>query len=223
MSYTITISAFEQESSIGRMLHPNTPFRFKSIMGELYSLSNGMFFMNTVNFKIKWLNEELTSARYKAIRKSPKKNVPNYWEVVKLLIVDRILQDGVLLDKLMKEIPQDTENIYFKPVVKIKRGVLTSIIKNDKLHIYGVILSKIVKIIRNSFKENNIEDIYDVDEIAFSKAIKDIKEQVWTDALERSNGQLLASINDSVTNEDLYRAFMSIPVVLDKKDKKEEE
>jgi len=206
MSNIINVATFEPEDSLGKKLHPNTVFKFNSILGRLNSLANGMFFLNRVNFKIKWLDEDLDNEKYKVIRKSIKKTVPNYWEITKLLITDRVLQDLSMLS----EVSKFDESPKFVPVLRLKRGILTNVIKNDKLHIYGLILTRIVRYLLDSIKELKLESIEDMDNDTYQQLVKTVKEKVWADILDHSEGRILANVNDDKDNEELYRIFMSI-------------
>ena len=210
MNHIINISTFELEDSIGALLHPNTPYRFYSILGPLYSLSNGMFFLNSTAFKIGWLDSKITNDEFKIIRRSPKRNVPNYWEIVKLLITDRIVQDKPLLIKLVKDLPEDVDNVLFNPVLKIKRGILTEVIKNDKLYIYGLILSRLVQFIVKYLRGPEIGDYENMTDAEYKQFVQATKEYIWEDVKERSKGNILSVINDSINDDDLLKEFMAI-------------
>lgn len=210
MNNIINISSFEPEGSIGLLLHPNTHTEFKTILGPLYSMSNGMFFLNSSVFKINWLNQPLDNDKFKIIRKNKKRNVPNYWELVKLMLADRLLQDKDLLVKLAKEFPEDIDGTVFNPVLKIKRGILTEVITNDKLYIYGIILSRLVQHIVTLLRSGEIGDYEHLTNAEYKLLVTNIKKYVWDDIIDRVDNNILAAINDDMDNDTLKKEFMSI-------------
>lgn len=173
-------------------------------------MSNGMFFLNSSVFKINWLNQPLDNDKFKIIRKNKKRNVPNYWELVKLMLADRLLQDKDLLVKLAKEFPEDIDGTVFNPVLKIKRGILTEVITNDKLYIYGIILSRLVQHIVTLLRSGEIGDYEHLTNAEYKLLVTNIKKYVWDDIIDRVDNNILAAINDDMDNDTLKKEFMSI-------------
>jgi len=205
----IDIAAYAEPGTVSKQLHPDTPKRFKSILGDLYSLGNGMRYLNSVKFKLPWLSKELSKSEFNEIRKGGSKNVPNYWELVKLLTVDRILSDKQLIMDIDALTAEEGINRYlFTAKLHITKGILDEYIVNDKLKVYSIIVTRVIKDTINELKDgkNPIDETTMEDFKAFKTAYK---EKVWFDVLKRTiEGTTVAEGVSDISDEDLKKAFL---------------
>ncbi len=207
----ITVATYEANDSLGKLLHPDTNHVFSSILGELASSGNGMRFINHTGFKMSWLNRSLTKREYGIMKQGGTRNVPNYWELIKLVLTDRILSDRVLINKLIESVAGDVE-LKFTCKIKIDKGMmLNQEVDNDKLFIYNVLLGKVVKFIVKEYKEvfDDI-DIFTLSIHDLNRLNLDIKEQVWSSVIERTKDVDIAKNLTEISNEELKKIFMSI-------------
>jgi len=218
---TINISTFEPAGSIGKLLAPNTRYKFESILGTLDALLNGMYYLNSSVFKLNWLDKKLSTAEFATIRQGSKRNIPNYWEIVKMLVADRLLQDRTLLNKLVVELSENVDDVVFVPIIKIKKGIINTIVKNDKLYIYGIITTRLIQDIVKTLRSMDVVDVNTMDDEVFSKFVSDTKLKVWDDVLQRANGNVAKVINDELTNNELLKAFLTTGGYIDAKQVKE--
>ena len=210
---TIIVAPFSTDE-IGRELHPSFKFSYKSIVGELYSLQNGMRYLNANKFNIKYLNRPLDKTIYNEIFKGGFKTVPNYWEIVKLLTIDRILADKDLVYKLYLNLTE-LNFFVFKPKIVLKKGIISETVDNDKLFIYGKILNNLVKTIITELKNYKVyDDDLTIENLRTSISKKDYKEFktkvksiVFTDAIAKSEGNIVANVAD-VDNNELKTIFL---------------
>lgn len=205
----IDIAAYAEPGSVSKQLHPDTPKRFKSILGDLYSLGNGMRYLNSSKFKLSWLSKELSKNEFNEIRKGGSKNVPNYWELVKLLAVDRILSDKQLILDIDKLTSKEGINRYlFTAKLHLTKGILDEYIVNDKLKVYSIIVTRIIKDTINELKDGAVH----MDDATMEnfKAFKtSYKEKVWEDVVKRAtNGTNIAEGVSDISDEKLKAAFL---------------
>lgn len=207
----IIIAPFSNDS-IGKRLHPDYKFSFRSLLGEMYNLGSGMRYINSNEFKLSSLGKKIDTKEFNKIKAGGTKYVANYWEFVKLLTLDRILADKELVFDLVNELGSDVSKVKFTILYKLTQGIATEEVLNTKLFTYGVILESLVNKIVTRFlgfldshpKVSSIEYISTYD----YKFIKDkIKQEVFDIAVSRSDGSIATDIAD-IDNETLRKAYM---------------
>ena len=208
----LKVAKYYPENTINYKLNPDAPHKFKSILGDTYSLGNGMKYFGFEDFKLAWVSKSLSNHENMIIKKSSRRDMPNYWNVVTLLLHDRLLQDRELLQQMNEELAGDLiRKTSFIPYLKIKRGIIIDEIPNDKLRIYGRLLNshgkRIIYRIREELGENN--DIRELPDDAwddFTTMLKKEYVDIMLDHLKSPN--LMDGINVEVTNEEIIDAFM---------------
>jgi len=201
------------DNEIGDRLHPDYEYRFKSILGNIYCLGNGMRFLNNDAFPTSLLNKRLNNKDFKRIVKNKDtKFIPNYWELVKLLTADRLLSDKHLLDDINEKYGDKIDNVTFKPMLRLSQGIVDEEINNDKLFIYGKILDKLLRLIiktyRKYLEDKDTTTIVEIDKVTFKRLKQDIKEVVIADAIKRADGSDLATSVSTTTDDELKNKFM---------------
>lgn len=210
---TPIIVASYSDDSIGKRLHPDYPFSYNSILGELYSLGNGMRYINSIKFDIAKLNKKINTAEYIKINQGGKKFIKNYWEIVTLLTIDRILADKKLVYDMVETYSDDVSNIEFILKYKLKKGIIHEEIVNNKLYIYGKILTslvnKVVSAYNNYIKSDNVEidNIRDMSNKTYKYLKNKIKEDVFDIAVTKADGNICEGLVD-INNDELKKAFL---------------
>lgn len=187
--------------NVNNPLHPKTPHNFNSILGQLYSVSNAMYFINT-DMDPRLLKRELTNSDMTAIYKASRHNVSNYWEIVKLLIVDRILSDKTLIEELRNKYKETGELDDYVIVHNQGHGIINTEVPNFKLATYGVKLTEVVHLILTTGGE-----LEKLNSKEFKVIKQQIKENIFQTVLKRCSDNIATGVAD-VTNDELYKQFM---------------
>jgi len=199
------------EDRIGKQLHPDFKFSFRSLLGEMYSLGNGMRFINSKEFKLSSLNKKIDTREFNKIKSGGTKFITNYWEFAKLLTLDRILADKVLVYDLVNTYGEDIKDIKFTILYRLNKGIASEDVLNTKLFTYGVILESLVNKVVSRFlgylwNNPKVDKINDISNSDYKYIKNKIKMEVFDNAVSRSDGQIASGIVD-IENEDLREAY----------------
>ena len=202
--------ALYSEDELGRQLHPDYIFSFKSLFGELYTLGNGMRYINSEELDIKYISKPLSNSIYKKIAKGNFKDVPNYWEVIELLLVDRIMADKDLVYKLYEDL--EVNRFTFVPYIKLKRGIIPTEVINDKLRRYGYIVNDVVnnmlKLFDKFIKDNEITDYKHMDKKLFKKFKILFKTYIFENVEKNSKTDKITDNIVDISNDDLKNVYI---------------
>ena len=202
-----------EKGSINERLSIEHHFNFKSLLGNTYSINNFKMYLTYQNAKPAWINTPLRSEDYIFMKtKGVKRDVPNYWNIITLVLVDRILADKKLVNDMNNEFKGSVlDTIRIMPMIEVKRGITKVETFNDKLKTYGIIsginIRQIVSEYRNRFGD-------DVDIEALDKDVyKEFKNSVKSDILDRifsnlKSDNLFDGFDDSITNDDVRAAYL---------------
>lgn len=211
---TSIVVASYSDDPIGKRLHPDYPFSYNSILGELYSLGNGMRYINSKEFDIAKLNKKIDTAEYIKIKQGGMTFVKNYWEFITLLTIDRVLADKKLVYDMVETYGSNVSNIEFIVKYKLKKGIISEEIVNNKLYIYGKILTKlinkVVSVFNNYINSDNVEinNIRDMSSATFKHLKNIIKEDVFKNTVVRADGNISEGLVN-ISNEELKKVFLS--------------
>lgn len=185
-------------------LHPKFPFTFKSFFGKIYKLTNALFYVNSTDFPIDLLSKPLSKDDYDRIRESPRKHVPNYWSIIKLIIFDRLLADRKLLSDLQDTVT-DIDGLDIVIIHTMVSGVLTENVINNKLITYSKYLTEVLKEILKAFEDKQISGLHNSD----YKVIKtNIKKKAIEKECARSNTPILEAVTE-LTDNKLKEYYLS--------------
>jgi len=195
---------------LGKQLHPDYKFSFKSILGELYTLGNGMRYINSEELDIKYLSKPLNNKLFRKIVRGKFKDVPNYWGITELLLVDRLMADRELVFSLYKEL--EIDKFTFVPYIKLKRGIIPTEVINDKLRGYGYVVTDVINkliISLNIFiKDRNIVDYTKLDKKQF-KEFKGIFKTSIFDNIESNSKTTNITYNlVDISNNELRKIYI---------------
>lgn len=203
----VKITSYGKEP-IANSLHPDYAHSFNSILGDIYSTGNGMRYLNSNVFKPKWLSSKITGFIYVKIKQGGNKSIPNYWDLVKFILVDRLLSDKKLLTSLYITYSTTINHTYFVPHIILNRGIIEEELPNDKLDIYGRILKQLIKYIFDATDESGLgSDYINIETDDYKNLKHTIKEDVFNYSLKRCKGRLADGVSD-VTNEELRAKFL---------------
>lgn len=208
--YKIALYSDESDESLGRQLHPDFKFSFKSLLGEIYTLGNGMRYINSEELDIKYISKPLSNSIYKKIAKGKFKDVPNYWSITEMLLVDRIMADRDLVLSIYETL--DVDKFTFIPYIKLKRGIIPTEVINDKLRRYGYIvnytINDILKIFDKFIKNKNIEDYKNIDKKHFKEFKIIFKTYVFNKIEKDSKTDMITENMVEISNEDLRNTYI---------------
>jgi len=206
----LKVGSHLEEDSLGHRLSIDFAANFKSIFGKTYSIGNVMRFLSYENAKPVWINSQLRKNDYAFIRRSAiKRDIPNFWNILTLVTVDRILSDEDLIRDVIGEYDDQIDAIRIMPMIEVKRGVLTEEIRNDKLKVYGIIAGIHLRTIVNMFIDEFGADVADIDAKdynAFRLKVKEVVINKIMDNLKSDN--LFDGLDGKTTNEDIVKAFL---------------
>jgi hypothetical protein len=202
-----------ENGSLQERLDVEHHYNFKSLLGNTYSLNNFMKYLMYENARPVWINNELKHEDYAFMkRKGVKRNVPNYWNIVTLVFVDRVLADKQLITDADRAFPgEELNDIRIMPMIEVKRGITKVETFNDRLKTYGIIsginLRQIVNEFRDTFgtgcdaKELNSEDYKKFKTNVKTKIINKIFVNLKSD-------NLFDGFDDNVTNDGIKEAYL---------------
>jgi len=200
-------------NSINYRLSHTCQYKFVSIFGEIYSIGNVMAYLRYEGAKPAWITSHINKKDYDTTRKfSNKRNVPNYWNIISLIIVDRLLADKQLIDDINAKFPnEDIYAIRLIPTTIVRRGLIEEEANNEKLRTYGIITGINVRDIiiefRNTFGNNAKATELDKDKFKeFKTKMKQIVIGRVMDHLKSDN--LLDGVDSSVSNEAVIERFL---------------
>ena len=185
-------------------LHYTFPFKFVSIFGMVGSIENVMLFLNKENFPISKLGKILSNKEKGIIKKKKSRSIPNYWFLIELVTLDRILADKELVNIILKDEDLANKKIYIYD--KIHKGIIDTIIPTEKNSRYGYILRMLFQAILDY---SVVEGYKSVEDITKYKDFKnDIKEIVFNTLMEIKNTPFLEGVTDT-TDEELKEKYLS--------------
>lgn len=213
MDKTIDILSYKHtvdKNSIGGALHPDTFFSFRCILGNVYTLGNAMRFLNSTEFNPSWLDKQLTDKSFRTIKRGKGRSITYYWELVTLLLTDRLLADKRLLSVLQSEL-NEYDNVKFVPKIKPNKGIITGLMVNNKLKTYGVILDKIVPMVLDEYRDMDIS-IGKLSKSVYKRKKDIVKKKIWDSTVNRvakrdTNYRLCEGLNET-SNITLKETFL---------------
>jgi len=207
--YKVVEVSTDTNDIIGMQLHPDAEYRFETFFGKVYSLGNALRFIKYENFKLNMLNKKLPHIEFRKFRKETQRDVKHYWDLAKLVIADRLVSDRELLKMINNEHGDDILNTRFIPYVKVRRGIIQTKVPNDKLKVYGVILSRLIQ----TLITEHGDIISDGSDEEYADAMHAFKINVWNDVAERVGSTNLEEQNIAkgffdITDKKLLDAFI---------------
>ena len=190
---------------------------FNSIFGKLRSLKPIIWLINYDNFNPIYLTKPMSPKERTAwFKKRIKRFMPNGTEIFKLVVADRLLSDRGLLQATRNKINEiadgDIENVLLVPYIKIKRGIISVEKPNRNLKVFGIVLTRTLRIILDTFKD--IDNIPEMDKDAFHDKKLIAKEKIWADAIQYAkeepllNNLIVNGDEQKQQNEELKERFM---------------
>jgi len=168
-------------------LHPIYKYEFKNnIIGRTNMIKKVLLILNRKPEAWVYLDKPFNARNREAIKKIPVIKLPYYWELIRLIVADRILADKELVNWI-KDLNDETE---FRIMNMIKRGVMKSYTPERRYGKLNYIYNDIRNIISDVF-----EDIEDVTKLTADE-YKSLKNQVKETVFEniKFEGNLLSGI-----------------------------
>lgn len=206
---TLVISNTQPEDSIGYKLYPKTPKSFSTIFGRAYSLENVIKYVMLDGYKPAFINNRLNKADYAYIKRLGLRKVPNYWNIVTMLVADRLFADRELLEQINKEY-DNIDDLFAVIYVTVRRGVVKEEVPNEKLRTLSIILGNLIKDIIKAYRENNGDDvnIAELNLEDFRNTKLKVKEAIFSKITDHNKSdRLLDGISDT-TDEEVKKAFL---------------
>lgn len=208
----IKLDLKDTENPLASYLHPDFSYKFMTFFGNVYSMGVVMRFIAFEKYDSNWLGRKATSQEMSIIKKGGNRDVPNYWGLIKLLMVDRFLSDKKFINTIMTT--PDITTVNFQSHIQINSGLLESrTVENKKLIVYCKFIKEIINLIyikfsqdENFIKAGTIDNLSKED---YKKIKTDIKRKIFSKVLEFRKGDknLLYPLLDS-TDEELKKVYM---------------
>jgi len=210
-----------REKNMFGKLHPAYVSKHFTFIGKVYNMLNAMNLINKDDEALKYINRKLTFEDITNIKKMKTKNVPRYWDIVKLILVDRIFSDVELFKEItMYEFPIDFWS--FETIIPLKRGMITTYVTADKHTYYNKVLKDVITELleeleefENDLNADALED-HDSDvEVAATglleeyEVIKAFKLRFKKHAIEKMLEKDDTTILNGVTNIELKEKYIS--------------
>ncbi|RLF08135.1 MAG: hypothetical protein DRJ64_01605, partial [Thermoprotei archaeon] len=130
-----------EKGTINNRLNIDYVFNFTSLFGEIYSVGNVMRYLSYTNAIPSWISGPLRKEDHMIIkRNTTKRDVPNYWNILALIISDRIIADKQLIIDVLALYPGDSlEKLRIMPMHKVKSGLLNEEVFNARLKVFAII------------------------------------------------------------------------------------
>lgn len=190
-------------------LHPHYEKSFTTFFGRVKSIRNLMLFLNREHFPAHKLNKSLNPKELNYYLRDKIKHVPNYWYVLELAAVDKVMFEKDVVKEILK-----TDNLREKTVIilnLVKKGILTQYERNNKYNRYGKTLKVIFLNIKDVAGELDIiDEILDgtISKEKYKEFKNKVKERILEDVLSRIKEPLLEGITE--TNlEEFKSVYMS--------------
>jgi len=210
-----------REKNMFGKLHPAYVTKHFTFIGKVYNMLNAMNLINKDDEALKYINRKLTFEDITDIKKMKTKNVPRYWDIIKLILVDRIFSDIELLKEIYAyEFPKDFW--LFETIIPLKRGMITTYVTADKHTYYNKVLKDVIVELKEKLEEyenelntdslddyNSDIEIVDTGLLENYDVIKTFKQKfkkhIIEKMLEKDNGIIL----NNVTNKELKEKYIS--------------
>ena len=207
------VGAHYDEGTLGSDLDPDKHLRFVSIFGDTYSVGNVMRFISYADSKPYWINSPIKGGDFANMRKGgAKQDVANYWNIMTLVIVDRLLSDTKLLSRVNDAYQGSAiDDVRVLPVLSIKRGVISKLTANSRLKVYGIILGVNLREIVNRYRKIFGEAFTSTDCDSENTKIvnREIREWVFGKVMANiKSDNVLDGIDANVSNDDLRKEFL---------------
>ena len=187
---------------------------FITILGKVNTIRKPYNYLIFKNYNPRWLNIEPTRKERLAFKRYRKaRNKKDIFEILKLIIADRLFADRELLQEIKEEFKNSTtlEDILFVPYIYVETGVIKKLVPAPKDKTYGVILTRVLRFIFKTFEEELGEDFnfMELDKEKFHEIKLKAKERIWEDVISRKIGEtLFEGIEDELTDEQVKENFL---------------
>jgi len=202
-----------EANSIGERLNIDHAFKFRSLMGNTYSVGNLMRYLSYKSAKPTWINMELKPEDYAFIKRNgEKRDVANFWNILTLVFSDRLLADKELINDINNAYKgDDLSRIRIMPMIEVKRGLIKEEVFNDRLKVYGIITGIHVRLIVEAFREAFGEevDLSTIDKDVYKTFKFNIKTKIITRVFENlKSDNLLDGLESDACNEEVKEAYL---------------
>ena len=211
---TLYVGKHLNNDDLGFKLNIDYEHKFRSIFGNTHSIGNVMRYISYSDAKPSWINSSMRKEDYAFMKRSSKKrDVPNFWNILTLILTDRLLSDRDLLEEVNSAFPgNDIDKIRTMPMIEVKRGLIKDVIFNERLKVYGIILGIHLRLIINEFREAFGEtSIIDLDNDDFKEFKLNVKTKVIDRVFENlKSNNLLDGLDTDADNEDIRKTFLGV-------------
>jgi len=211
---TLYVGKHLNKDDVGYKLNIDFEHKFRSIFGNTFSVGNVMRYLSYQDAKPSWINSQMRKEDFAFMKRSGKKrDVPNFWNILTLILTDRLLSDRDLLEEVNSDYPGESiDSIRTMPMIEVKRGLIKDIIFNDRLKVYGIILGIHLRLIINEFRETYGDvSIIDLDSNEFKKFKTNVKTKVIDRVFENlKSDNLLDGLDTDANNEDIRKTFLGV-------------
>jgi len=186
---------------------------FYTILGKVNTLRKPYNYLIFKNFNPRWLTIPPTRKEkaYFDRHKKPR-NKKDILEILKLIITDRLFADRELLQEIKNEFKnsEELEKILFVPYIYVKSGIIEKVVPAPKDKTYGVILTRVLRMIFKTFEEELGEDFnfMELDKDKFHEIKLKAKEKIWEDAISKKVGETLFEGIEDIPDEKVKERFM---------------
>jgi len=146
-------------TELGRVLSPGYIRPFETIVGKVSNMRNAMDFLTRVDYPKSFLGKtKMTSKDIEKISRLKKIYIPNYWAAVAYFLIEKVIQDEMLIAEL-KKLPVSTPFRSFKMVKHERHGIVNFLAEeNHELDKYLRILKTIhFKVFNNELRYNDAD------------------------------------------------------------------
>jgi len=211
---TLYVGKHLNSNDIGFKLNIDHEHRFRSIFGNTHSIGNVMRYISYSGAKPSWINNPMCKEDYVFMKRSNKKrDVPNFWNILTLILTDRLLSDRDLLEEVNTAFPgNDIDKIRTMLMIEVKRGLIKDVIFNERLKVYGIILGIHLRLIISEFRETFGEaSIIDLNNDDFKEFKLNTKTKIIDRVFENlKSGNLLDGLDTDASNGDIRKTFLGV-------------
>jgi len=200
-------------NSIGERLNVDYAYKFRSLMGNTYSVGNLMRYLSFKNAKPTWINTALRPEDFAFIKRNgEKRDVANYWNILTLVFSDRLLADKELINDINNTYKGiELDRIRIMPMIEVRRGLIKEEVFNDRLKVYGIITGIHVRLITEAFRETFGDDVElsTIDKEVYKVFKLDVKNKIITRVFENlKSDNLLDGLDSDANNDEIKEAYL---------------